>query len=198
MSPDSNANLIYALLCLVLVGSSLFARRLPVGQAFKMIFAWVGIFAGAFVLFAFRYEFSAIWTRVKSELSPGGVTAQDGTLRIRRGEDGHYSVAAKVNGHNVSFMIDTGATTTSMSTEAARAAGVDVSEAGFPVIVETANGSAEMRRAHIARLNIGPITSEDLPILISEGLGQTNLLGMNFLSSLKGWRVEGSELVLNP
>jgi aspartyl protease family protein len=198
VSPDSNANLIYALLCLLLVGSSLFARRLPVGKTVKMIFAWVGIFAAAFVLFSFRYEFSTIWTRVKAELSPGGVTAQDGTLRIRRGEDGHYSVVAKVNGHDVSFLIDTGATVTSMSTEAARAADIDVNESGFPVIVETANGSAEMRRARIAMLNVGPISSVDLPIFISDGLGQTNLLGMNFLSSLKGWRVEGSELVLNP
>ncbi len=198
MSPDGNANLVYALLCLVLVGSSLFARRLPVGQTLKMIMAWVGIFAAAFVLFSFRYEFATVWARVKSEVSSGGVTSKDGTLRIRRGEDGHYSVTAKVNGKDVRFLIDTGATVTSMSTQAASAAGVDVSESGFPVIVETANGSVEMRRAHIAALNIGPIASEDLPILISDGLGQTNLLGMNFLSSLKGWRVEGTELVLNP
>jgi aspartyl protease family protein len=29
-------------------------------------------------------------------------------------------------------------------------------------------------------------------------LGDTNLLGMNFLSSLESWRVEGRTLVLEP
>ena len=39
---------------------------------------------------------------------------------------------------------------------------------------------------------------EDFPVLVSESFGDVNLLGMDFLSSLKGWRVEGETMVLNP
>jgi aspartyl protease family protein len=198
MTGENNANLLYALLCLILVGSSLFARRLPLGQTVKMILAWVAIFAAAFVLFSFRFEFHTVWSRVKSEWSPGGITERDGTLRIRPGEDGHYNVSATVNGRSVLFMIDTGATVTSMSTDAARAASVDVDGSGFPVLVDTANGSAEMHRARIKRITVGPIVRENFPVLVADNLGDANLLGMNFLSTLKGWRVEAGELVLNP
>jgi aspartyl protease family protein len=45
---------------------------------------------------------------------------------------------------------------------------------------------------------LGPIESSDLAALVSPTLGNTNLLGMNFLSSLESWRVEGQTLVLQP
>ena len=55
-----------------------------------------------------------------------------------------------------------------------------------------------MQRARLERLNVGPIKRQDFPVLVSDTLGDTNLLGMNLLNTLKGWRVEGDTLVLNP
>jgi aspartyl protease family protein len=55
-----------------------------------------------------------------------------------------------------------------------------------------------MHRARIKRITVGPIVREDFPVLVADNLGDANLLGMNFLSTLKGWRVEAGELVLNP
>lgn len=195
---DQTGSLIYAVLLLVLVASSLFARRLPLGETFRMALTWVLIFAAIFVVFTFRSDLKIVWERVAVEFGLRDGVQEDGTLRVARDEGGHFSVTAMVNGRDVRFMIDSGATTTSMSVAAARAAGVDVSEAGFPVVVETANGTAEMRRARLARLSIGPIKRQDFPVLVSDTLGDTNLLGMNFLDTLKGWRVEGDTLVLNP
>jgi aspartyl protease family protein len=124
---------------------------------------------------------------------------QDGkAVRIRRDEDGHFNVTALVNGKGVRFLIDTGATTSTMSRAAAQDTGVLVPATGFDVLVETANGPAMMRRARIGELRIGGIGRNDLAILVSEDLGDVNLLGMNFLSSLSAWRVEGRELILVP
>jgi aspartyl protease family protein len=197
MSGDETGNLIYGLVCLMLVASSLAARRVSASDTIKMLGLWVAIFAGVFALFSFRYEFKQVWNRMTAELT-GSSTGADGTLRLREGDGGHYYVDASVNGKSIRFMVDSGATTTSMSLSDARAAGVDVDETGFPVIVSTANGMAEMRRARVATLKVGPITRDDFPVLVSATLGDTNLIGMNFLSSLKGWRVEGNELVMNP
>lgn len=197
MSNDTGS-LIYAVLLLVLVASSLFARRLPLGETLRMFLTWALIFGALFVAFTFRSDLKIVWDRVAVELGLRDATQKDGTLRVPRDASGHFSVTASVNGREVRFMIDSGATTTSMATSGAREAGIDVSEAGFPVIVETANGTAEMRRARINRLSVGPITREDFPVLVSDTLGETNLLGMNFLDTLKGWRVEGDTLVLNP
>lgn len=198
MSGDNNASLIFGLLCLVLVASSLFARRMAVGTTIRMLLAWVAVFAAIFVLFSFRYEIGQVWGRVKSELSPGGVAAKDGTLRVRKAEGGHFWLDTEINGHEAALMVDSGATVTGLSTALARAAGVQIDESGFSVMVDTANGTIEAKRGRILILKVGPIVRRDFPVLVSNAFGDTNVIGMNFLSTLKGWRVEGDELVLNP
>ncbi len=195
---NDTGSLIYAVLLLVLVASSLFARRLPIGETLKMLLSWVLIFAALFVLFTFRADLKIVWDRVATELGLGNGAQKDGTLRLPRDPNGHFSVMVRVNGNDVRFMIDSGATTTSMSLAAAKAANVDVDQSGFPVVVETANGTAEMRRARLERMTVGSIQRDDFPVLVSDTLGETNLLGMNFLDTLKGWRVEGNSLILNP
>jgi aspartyl protease family protein len=198
MSGDDNAQLLYGVLALSLVASSLFARRLPLGQTVRMLLTWVGIFGLVFVLFSFRFEAMQIWKRVTAEFSPGGTVAEDGTLRVRKAEDGHFWIDTQMNGKSVHLMVDSGATFTSLSDVTAAAAGVAVDEEGFPVLLETANGSVEAKRARIARLKVGPILRTDFPAVVSSQFGEVSVLGMNFLSTLKGWRVEGDEMVLNP
>jgi aspartyl protease family protein len=188
----------YSLLCILLVGSALLSRRLPIGQTLRMALAWVGIFAVAFVLFTFRGEAGAIWQRLTADFRPDTAQIENGTVRVRIGPDGHFHVKALLNGQETLFMIDSGATSTTLSDGAATQARLDVDETGFPVIVETANGTASARRARIERFSLGPITRTDMPALVSNGLGETNLLGMDFLSSLKGWRVERDTMILNP
>jgi len=48
-----------------------------------------------------------------------------------------------------------------------------------------------------AHLQLGSINRPELTVHINEQ-DDVNLLGMNFLSSLNGWRVEGNYLVLRP
>ena len=74
--------------------------------------------------------------------------------------------------------------------------------AGLPignehVIVSTANGPARATKGWADRLQVGSIERTEFSVDINEN-DDTNLLGMNFLSSLSGWRVEGNYLVLQP
>ena len=52
-------------------------------------------------------------------------------------------------------------------------------------------------RATIERLDIGSIHARNLPVLVGDTLGD-DLLGIDFLSALKGWRAEGNRLILEP
>jgi aspartyl protease family protein len=115
MNGDQTASLVGAVMMLVLVGSGLIARRLPIAATLKMALSWVAIFGVIFVLFMFRDEAGQVWSRVKSEFSPGGVTTADGTLRVRKAEDGHFWLDTKINGRDMRLMVDSGATTTSIS-----------------------------------------------------------------------------------
>jgi aspartyl protease family protein len=198
MSGDQNARLIYGLVWIVILISSLAARQLPLGQTLKMALSWVGIFALVFVGFSFRYEALQVWSRVKTELSGGDRVGADGSVRLRKQEDGHFYANASLNGHAVSLLVDSGATVTSISVETAKAANVATDGSPFPVMVDTANGVAKAERGTIKAFSIGPIHRDDLPVFISVSFGDTNVVGMNFLSSLKGWRVEGDVMVLNP
>jgi aspartyl protease family protein len=102
-----------------------------------------------------------------------------------------------VNGEEARFLIDSGATVTAISPDLARRAGVELDDS-LPAFVQTANGRVTVQRGRIAQLAVGPITSDDLAIVSAEAFGSVNVLGMNFLSSLRSWRVEGREMILEP
>ena len=120
------------------------------------------------------------------------------TLRINKSLDGHFWVDALVNGQNMRFLIDSGASITALSESAVMSASLNIDQSGFPMVLMTANGPIEARRSNIATLEIGPLRASDLPIVVSPAFGDVNVLGMNFLSQLKSWRVEGDEMILEP
>lgn len=199
MSGGETASLIYSLLLLVLVGSALVSRSLPIGQTLKMAMGWVGIFALIFLLVSFRPEMKLIWNRAISELGLASAPAVTGSpMTLRKREDGHFWVDAEVNGRSVAFMIDSGATYTAMSAEAARDAGVQPDTFSMKVVLDTANGVVEADRATIADLRVGSLEIKDHPVVVADAFGDINVLGMNFLSELESWRVEGDSMILTP
>ena len=196
-SGDQALTFLYALGMLALIGSAFAARRLPLGQSAKIAVAWVAIFAVLFVGFSLRDDFTALGRRVLQGGGSGTVVTEGGEVRIRKGEDGHFSVDAKVNGKTVEFLVDSGATITTVSGETAKDVGLEPQ--GFaPVIVQTANGTARSWRSRAETLAVGGIERSDFAVHIGGEGSETNLLGMNFLSSLSAWRVEGEWLVLQP
>lgn len=195
MSGDDIARAFAAGLMIVLVVSSLSARRLNIGQTLRMALAWLAIFAVVFVLFLFRDEARVVWDRAKAEVAGSRGITDGRTLRVPMREDGHFWVRGRINGREVDFMVDSGATTTALPADVAAAANVEL-DTTFPVTLNTANGSVSASRGRVARLAIGPIEQTDAPVVVSSAFGDTTVLGMSFLSRLKGWRVEGRTLIL--
>ncbi len=199
MTEDQNINLVFAIGALVLVAGALFSRRIGLGEIIRNILAWIAIFALFIVGFSYQREILAVWSRVTGEMTGANEQAVVGdTLRIRQSADGHFWVDAKVNAEPVRFLIDSGATTTAMTLATAQKAGINISDSPFPVILSTANGSVQAQRGTIQSLQIGPMLAKDLPVVVAEEFGDSNVIGMNFLSSLRSWRVEGTEMVLEP
>lgn len=65
-------------------------------------------------------------------------------------------------------------------------------------MLSTANGTVTADLTTVEDLSFGNIRAEGLDAVIAPNLGRTNVLGMNFLSRLKGWRVEEGDLILTP
>jgi aspartyl protease family protein len=197
LSGDQTAQLTAAVLMLVLVGSSLVARRMALADMARIIAGWLLIFALLFVGYSYRDELREVWQRVTGNLLGDRGQTVGETLRVAMAEDGHFWVRGQVNGVDARFLIDSGATTNALSSATARGAGL-VLDDGFPVVLNTANGSVRAQRTRIERLSVGPLGVKNMAAVVSPAFGETNLLGMNFLSSLKSWRVEGRTLVLEP
>lgn len=184
------------LVMIVFVATGLIGRGLSAGKSARMAFAWIGIFGVAFALFAFRGEFGAIGSRLKSEaLGEAAPVISGGALRLTKREDGHFWVDGKVNGQEARFLVDSGATTTTISARLAQTAGLEAGMRGD--VVSTANGTIFMPRVTAGLLEIGPIRRTDKSININPNDG-VNVLGMDFLSSLSSWGVQGNQLVLQP
>ncbi|MGZ8348400.1 MAG: retropepsin-like aspartic protease family protein [Allosphingosinicella sp.] len=192
---DQAVHFIYLIVVLVFIGSALVVRRIPILQGLRMFVAWVLIFGAAFIVFTLKDEFLALGNRVMIEARGGVEQTAPGEIRIRQAPDGHFWVNAEINGKSVRFLVDSGATTTSLARATADRVGIEPS-GGLQAMVQTANGVVMVDRGRAGTLKVGPIERQDVAVHISDAFGDLNVIGMNFLSTLSGWSVEGRTLVL--
>ena len=195
---EQTAEFIYLVAILVFVASAYTVRKVPIGKGLRMFAGWAVIFLAVFVAFSLKDDILGFANQVLDErrAETGGVQVGE-NLEIKQSLDGHFWVDGTINGQKTRFLIDSGATTTSISLSTARRAGIEP-RGGIPAMVQTANGLVSVDRGRADRLQVGSIVREDLAVHISEGFGETNVLGMNFLSSLSGWGVEKKRLILKP
>ena len=113
---------VYLLMALMLVLGTLMTRREPAAKLLTMALAWVAIFAAGFVLFTFRDNLGWVAQRLKAE-AVGTPVEQGRETRIPMAIDGHFWVDAKLNGHDVKFLVDSGATMTTDRPGNARSGG---------------------------------------------------------------------------
>jgi aspartyl protease family protein len=199
MDGEDTTRLIIGITMIVLLAGSIAARRLPLKQYAKMILAWVAIFAGMFVIMSFRPEMSMMWDRVKGELTgaPRQSTTGD-NLKLVRQDDGHFWLRASVNGYQADFMVDSGATTTAINSDDAKAAKLSFDKGSNIVQLDTANGVVEARTTKVQAMRVGDLQIDDHEVVVSDSFGDTNVVGMNFLDSFSSWNVEGDVMTLRP
>lgn len=125
-------------------------------------------------------------------------TVEGGETRIPMSPDGHFWVEAEVNGVTVPFLIDTGATLTTVSAQYAEDLGLEPRDGGMPIVLQTANGAITAQLTTIDSLSFGNIEAAGLDGVIAPNIGPTNVIGMNLMSRLGSWRVENNTMILVP
>ena len=173
-------------------------QRLPyVGRLIRLAFS-LGLLAFLIYLVLQQAPYQPELGRFTQRLGLDDQRVVGKELRVKMTPDGHFWVVASVNGVKTRMLIDSGATVTAISEATARSAGVDTGRGLTPVMLRTANGVAAAETGSIDELRAGNIVARNLKVVTAPGLGGLDVLGMNFLSQLQSWRVEGQTLILVP
>lgn len=168
-----------------------------VGRVMRSLFS-VALLAFCIFILLQQAPFDPGLARLTDRLGIDNQQVAGNDVRIRMSPDGHFWAQAAVNGVERRMLIDSGATVTAVSEQTAQLAAVDRNSSLFPVIMRTANGAIQAETGTVTRLELGGIEARNLKVVISPALGNIDVLGMNFLSQLASWRVEGRTLVLVP
>jgi aspartyl protease family protein len=188
--------LILLLLVVVVVANVL--RRIPVIGRIVGVAMWLVLLGALALVLGQRERFDPYLGRVAELLDLSGQQVVGEETRIRMSPDGHFWASVRFGGVTRRMLIDSGATVTALSLDTAKAAKLDVRDSLFPMLLRTANGTIRAQTAAIGELSLGNVVARDVPVVVSPAFGDTDVLGMNFLSRLKSWRVEGRTLVLVP
>jgi aspartyl protease family protein len=126
--------------------------------------------------------------------SVAGATGS-GTVTLSADARGQFFTSGAVNGRSVRFVVDTGATFTTLSRADARRVGLDY-RGGAPAKSMTVNGVVNGWRVSLDSVSVGDTTVRDVDaIVVDNDTLPVGLLGMSFLGRFDMHR-QGSTLVL--
>ena len=195
MTNDLMLGGLYLLMAMMLVLGALMSRREPLAKLLTMLLAWVAIFGAGFILFTFRDNLGWVGQRLKAEAF-GSPVVEGSIVRIPMAIDGHFWVEATINGVPAKFLVDSGATVTTIGGLLAREAGL-VSDDNAGQLVRTGNGIVKVASARAEQIAVGTIQRRNQRVYVAAN-DDLNVIGMSYLSTLSRWSVEGRWLILEP
>lgn len=107
-------------------------------------------------------------------------------VKIWSDQDGSFTTPGMINGHLVSFLLDTGASSVSMNENTAQSIGIDFRYKGKPIKVTTASGLANAYLITLDVVRVGDVELRNVEGAVIEGGYPVEvLLGMSFLNQLE-------------
>jgi len=118
---------------------------------------------------------------LRQEAPPAQVIGTD-QIELSRSRDGHFHVDGSIHGTPVRFLIDTGASTVSISQKLANQIGLDCQ---VVTTFRTANGSVQGCISRTREIEFGPFIIYNANVAILPNLTSDALLGMNALRQVR-------------
>lgn len=188
MSENDLARLVFYVLLLVVIGGAmLFELSGRGGRALRALLLWGVIIVGL--------TLAADWWQQAN--APRQQVLENGTrIEIPVGRGGHFHLDAVLNGVDVDFIVDTGATSIALSRDDATRIGLDPDNLRYGGIAVTANGRVGTARVTIAEFAIGDSVDRDVAAVVIDSDLQDSLLGMSYLRRFARVSFEGDLLIL--
>jgi len=191
MTTDDKAYVFYlSILLTAIVGSFLYSRRGSFSQTVQQALIWVLIFVGAITAYGFSDVF-------KAQIFPSSAIQNGtGSVTLSRANDGHFHATIEINGQDIDFVIDTGASAIVLSKNDAKRINIDVDNLNYLGRSETANGTVSTAFVRLGIVKLGDITDYDLPASVNGGELFGSLLGKDYLNLFSEFRINGDRLTL--
>ncbi len=117
---------------------------------------------------------------------------------ISKAADGHYWAEADVDGRDIHFLVDTGASAVALTQDDARRLGIDPTMLDYKFGVVTANGQARAAQVRLASISVGGARVDNVEAYVLDRGLQTSLLGMTYLGRLSAFEATPQSLILRP
>jgi aspartyl protease family protein len=128
---------------------------------------------------------------------PAQSSAGTDSVSVPRDQFGHFRTEGRIDGRQVAFLIDTGATVIALTADDAASLGIHPGNSEYTVLLKTANGVAHAAPTTLDMVEIGDIMVRDVPaVVMPDGALSENLLGMSFLSRLRHFEYSEGRMVL--
>ena len=175
MVGDDVARLVYlGLLLAVIGGYFLLSNRHQLGKTMQQAAIWGLIFLGAIAV-------AGLWADVQRATTPQAALVTSAGIEVPVGPDGHFYLTADVNGTDVRFVIDTGASDIVLTQRDAKRIGFDPKTLNYFGTATTANGQVLTAPVRLDTLALGDRVDKDVPAVVNGGELDTSLLGMSYL-----------------
>lgn len=160
-----------------------------------------GMFIAAWIIgILLLTQFFDFWEKKRQNPNQSPVIIQSANgaqeLVLQSNYQGHYLTTGLINGEEVDFLLDTGATTVAVPAELAERLQLPKLSRGY---VQTANGAVEATRTYLKTLTIGPFELHNVEASILSSMTEEDeiLLGMSALQRLSFTQRNGT-LILSP
>lgn len=202
LANDDFGSLVFLGLWGTVIAVGILASRARLAASVRALAVWLVIVLVLVAGYQARYELQDVASRVTAGLIPGSPLSRAdaegrATVTLEKLANGHFEVRLGIEGATIRAIVDTGATTTVLTSADAEAAGHDPESLNFVIPVSTANGMGRAARITAREIAIGDIVRHDLSVLVAErGALDQSLLGMNFIASLSGFDIRGDRMIL--
>lgn len=190
MSTDDYGRAIYLILLLCVVGGYFIVEnRGRLGKSAQQALIWGLIFVGIIAGYG-------LWSDIRRDVLPRQSVLEGGRIELPQARDGHYYATLLVNGVQVNFVIDTGASDIVLAREDAEKVGINTAELTYVGQAATANGIVRTARVTLDDMRLEEITDTDVRAVVNDGEMEGSLLGMAYLNRFTRMEIAGDRMIL--
>lgn len=116
--------------------------------------------------------------------------------QIRRASDGYFWARAAVNGTDMKFLVDTGASTTALTYDDAKRLDLDPDSLDFKWKISTAGGETRGASVLLESIRVGDVEIRNVEAMVLGEELEQSLLGMSFLGELYSYEFQDRSLII--